>query len=90
MLFFYNSTVFVFSTWSCRSTSQPVHLVKKHLTIEEKIKLLDANKKTMQSCRQLVDQFCIWKTAVDKIIKIEASIRQKYERFKGNFKGTIS
>ena len=59
---------------------------KKTLTIEEKIKLLDANKKTRQSCRQLADQFCIGKAAAAKIIKNKASIRQEYERFKGNLK----
>ena len=41
---------------------------KKMFTIEEKIKLLDANKKTRQSCRQLADQFRIGKTAAAKII----------------------
>ena len=61
-------------------------LSKKTLTIEEKIKLLDANKKTRQSCRQLADQFRIGKTSVAKIIKNEASIRQEFERFKGNLK----
>ena len=49
-------------------------LSKKTLIIEAKIKLLDANKKTRQSCRQLADPFRIGKTAVAKIIKIEASI----------------
>ena len=59
----------VFSTWSCRSTSLPFLLEKKKMfTIEEKIKLLDANKKTRQSCRQLADQFRIGKTAAAKII----------------------
>ena len=36
--------------------------------------------------RQLADQFLIGKTAIAKIIKNEASIRQRYERFKGNLK----
>ena len=61
-------------------------LSKKTLTIEEKIKLLDANKKTRQSCRQLEDQFRIGKTAAAKIIKNEASICQEYERYKWNLK----
>ena len=61
-------------------------LSKKTLTVEEKIKLLDANKKTRQSCRQLAHQFRIGKTSVAKIIKNEASIRQEFERFKGNLK----
>ena len=43
-------------------------LSKKTLTIEEKIKLLDANKKTRQSCRQLADQFRIGKITAAKII----------------------
>ena len=59
-------------------------LSKITLTIEEKIKLLAANKKTRQSCRQLADQFCIEKTATAKTIKNQASISQEYERFKGN------
>ena len=73
------STIFVvFSTWPCRTTSWPVLLVKKKtLTIEEKIKLLDANKKPRQSWKQLADQFRIGKTAASKIIKIEASIMIK-------------
>ena len=58
---------------------------KKTLTIEEKIKPLDADKKTRQSCRQLAEQFRIGKTAAAKIIKNKASIRQEYERFKGPY-----
>ena len=61
-------------------------LSKKTLTIKEKLKLLDANKKTAQSCRQLADQFCIGKTAATKFIKNEVSICQEYEHFKGNLK----
>ena len=53
-------------------------LSKKTLTIEEKIKLLDANKKARQSYRQLTDQFRIGKTTAAKIIKNEASITQEY------------
>ena len=77
----------VFSTWSCRSTSLPFLLVKKKMfTIEEKIKLLDGNKKTRQSCRQLADQFRIGKTAAAIIIKNEASMHQEYEHSKGSLK----
>ena len=54
---------------------------KRTLTIEVKIKFLDANKKTRQSCRQLADQFHIEKTAAAK-----TSIREEYELFKGNLK----
>ena len=61
-------------------------LSKKTLTVEEKIKLLDANKKTRQSCRQLAHQFRIGKIAAAKINKNEVSIPQEYERFKGNLK----
>ena len=61
-------------------------LSKKTLTIEEKIKLLDASKKTRQSCRQLAGQFHIGKTPAANIIKNEPSIREEYERFKGNLK----
>ena len=61
-------------------------LSKKTLTIDEKIKLLDANKKTRQSCRQLAHQFRIGKTAAAKIIKNEVSTPQEYESFKGNLK----
>ena len=61
----------VFSTWSCRSTSLPFLLVKKKMfTIEEKIKLLDANKKTRQSCRQLADQFRIGRPQLPKLLTI--------------------
>ena len=52
-------------------------LSKKTLTIEEKIKLLDANKKARQSWKQLADQFSTGKTAAAKIIRIEASIMVK-------------
>ena len=61
-------------------------LSKKTLTTDEKIKLLDANKKIRQSCRQLADQFRTEKTTVAKIIENEASICQKYERLKRNVK----
>ena len=61
-------------------------LSKKTLTIEEKIKLLDDYNKKRQSFRQLADQFSIGKTAAAKIIKNQTSIRQEYERFKGNLK----
>ena len=36
-----------------------VALSKKSFSIEEKIKLLDAKKKTRRSCRQLADQLWI-------------------------------
>ena len=40
-----------------------------------------------QLCRStLADQFLIGKTAAAKIVTNEASIRQEYERFKGNLK----
>ena len=41
-----------------------------------------------QSCRQQADPLRIGKTAVAKIIKIEASICKEYEHFKGNVKRT--
>ena len=55
-------------------------------TIEEKVKLLDANKRTRQSCRQLADHFCIGKTGAAKINKNDVSIHQEYECFKGNLR----
>ena len=61
-------------------------LTKKTLTLEGKIKLLDANKERKQSCRQLAEMFNIGKTAAANIIKNEASIRKEYEKFKDNFK----
>ena len=61
-------------------------LVKRTLTLERKIKLLDANKERKQSCRQLVEMFDIGKTAAANIIKNKASIRKKYEEFKGDLK----
>ena len=61
-------------------------LAKRTLTLDRKIKLLDANKERKQSCRQLVEMFDIGKTAAANIIKNEASIRKKYEEFKGDLK----
>ena len=50
-------------------------LVQKTLTLEGKIKRLDANKERKQSCRQLAEMFNIGKTTAANIIKNEASIR---------------
>ena len=61
-------------------------LTKKTLTLEVKIKLLDANKERKQSCRQLAEMFNIGKTAAANIIKNETSIRKQYEEFKGDLK----
>ena len=61
-------------------------LTKKTLTLEGKIKLLDANKEKKQSCRQLAKIFNIGKTAAANIIKNEASICKEYEEFKGDLK----
>ena len=61
-------------------------LTKKTLTLEGKIKLLDANKERKQSCRQLAEMFNIGKTAAANIIKNEVSIRKEYEEFKGDLK----
>ena len=59
---------------------------QKALTLEGKIKLLDANKERKQSCRQLAEMFNIGKTAAANIIKNEAPIRKEYEEFKGDLK----
>ena len=56
-------------------------LTKKTLTLEGKIKLLDANKEWKQSCRQFAEMFNISKTTAENIIKNEASIRKEYEEF---------
>ena len=61
-------------------------LTKKTLTLEGKIKLLDANKERKQSCRQLAEMFNIGKTAAANIIKNEASIRKEYEESKDDLK----
>ena len=61
-------------------------LTKKTLTLEGKIKLLDANKERKQSCRQLAEMFNIGKTAAAHIIRNEASIRKEYEEFNGDLK----
>ena len=61
-------------------------LTKKTLTLEGKIKLLDANKERKQSSRQLAEMFNICKTTAANIIKNEASIRKEYEEFKGDLK----
>ena len=55
-------------------------LTKKTLTLEGKIKLLDANKE-----RKLAEMFNIGETAAANI-KNEASIRKEYEEFKGDLK----
>ena len=54
-------------------------LTKKTLTLERKIKLIDANKERKQSCRQLAEMLNIGKAAATNIIKKEASIRKEYE-----------
>ena len=59
-------------------------LTEKTLTLEGKIKLLDANKERRQSCRQLAEMFNIGRTAAANIIKNEASIHKEYEEFKGD------
>ena len=61
-------------------------LTKKTLTLEGKIKLLDANKERKQSCRQLAEMFNIGKRAAANIMKNEASIRKEYDEFKGDLK----
>ena len=61
-------------------------LTKKTLTLEGKIKLLDANKERKRSCRQLAEMFNIDKMAAVNIIKNEASIRKEHEEFKGGLK----
>ena len=55
------------------------------MTLEGKIKLLDAHKESKQSCRQLAELFNIGKTAAANI-KNAAFIRKEYEEFKGNLK----
>ena len=62
-------------------------LIKKTLTLEGKIKLLNANKERKQSCQQFEETFNIGKTGNEaSIIKNEASIRKEYEEFKGDLK----
>ena len=60
-------------------------LTTKTLTLEGNIKLLDANKESKQSCRQLAELFNIGKTIAANINN-EAFIRKEYEEFKGNLK----
>ena len=62
---------------------------KKTLTLEGKVKVLDANKEKKQSCWQLAEIFNIGKTAAANIIKNETSIRKEYEEFKGNLERKI-
>ena len=61
-----------------------VSLTKKTLTLQGKIKLLDASKERKQSCWNLAEMFNIGKTAAANIIKNEASIHKEYEEFKGD------
>ena len=44
-------------------------LSEKTLTIEEEIKLIDANKKERQVCRELADQFRIGRPQLPKLLK---------------------
>ena len=62
------------------------HQLAGSLTLEGKIKLLNAIKERKQSCRQLAEMFNIGKTAAASIIKNEASIRKEYEEFKVDLK----
>ena len=54
------------------------------MTLERKIKLLDANKKRKQGYRLLAEMFKIGKTAAANIIKNEGSICKEYEEYKSD------
>ena len=66
LLFFYNSCCI--SNMAMLKHQLAGSLSEKTLTIEEEIKLLDANKKERQICRELADQFRIGRPQLPKLL----------------------
>ena len=58
--------------------------LNKHcLTLDEKIKILDENKKKKMSCRVISKTYSIGKTQAANILKEEEKLRMEYENFQG-------
>lgn len=58
--------------------------LKKHcLTLDEKIKILDANKKKKMSCRDIAKTYKIGKTQASSLLRDERMLRKEYENFQG-------
>ena len=58
--------------------------LNKHcLTLDEKIKILDENKKKKMSCRVISKTYSIGKTQAANILKEEEKLRTEYENFQG-------
>ena len=58
--------------------------LKKHcLTLDEKIKILDANKKKKMSCRDIAKTYKIGKTQASSLLREEEKLRKEYENFQG-------
>lgn len=58
-------------------------LNKRCLTLDEKIKILDENKKQKMSCRDISKNYSIGKTQAANILKEEKKLREEYENFQG-------
>ena len=58
-------------------------LNKRCLTLDEKIKILDDNKKKKMSCRDISKTYNIGKTQAANVLKDEKKLRAKYENFQG-------
>ena len=58
-------------------------LNKRCLTLDEKIKILDENKKKKMSCRDISKNYSIGKTQAANILKEEKKLREEYENFQG-------
>lgn len=58
-------------------------LNKRCLTLDEKIKILEENKKKKLSCRDISSKYKIGKTQAANILKNEQKLRKEYENFQG-------
>ena len=58
-------------------------LNKRCLTLDEKIKILEENKKKKLSCRDISSKHKIGKTQAANILKNEQKLRKEYENFQG-------
>ena len=58
-------------------------LSKHCLTLDEKIKILDANEKKKMSCREISKTYNIGKSQAANLLKNEKTLRTEYENFQG-------
>lgn len=63
--------------------SEAGKLSKRCLTLDEKIKILDANRKNKMSCRDISKEYNIGKTSAANVLKDEQKLRVEYENFQG-------